>query len=82
MQISELSGQVNGSRLDSGSKDKQPSPAPSPEPRAKLPALGLDSPQSATLPLRTPDPSASEQMEGMLCRKQEMESHGKKAANR
>lgn len=82
MQISEMSGQVNGSRLDSGSKEKQPSPAPSPQPHSKPPTLGMESSQSATLPLRTPDLSALEEMEGMLCRKQEMESHGKKAANR
>uniref|UniRef100_A0A8C9B247 Spectrin beta chain, non-erythrocytic 2 n=1 Tax=Prolemur simus TaxID=1328070 RepID=A0A8C9B247_PROSS len=36
----------------------------------------------ATLPPRGPEPSAQEQMEGMLCRKQEMEAFGKKAANR
>ncbi|ELV09523.1 Spectrin beta chain, brain 2 [Tupaia chinensis] len=36
----------------------------------------------ATLPSRGPEVSAQEQMEGMLCRKQEMEAFGKKAANR
>lgn len=36
----------------------------------------------ATLPPRGPELSAQEQMEGILCRKQEMESFGKKAANR
>ncbi|KAJ7307474.1 hypothetical protein JRQ81_009495 [Phrynocephalus forsythii] len=61
---------------------KETSPDPSPKLRSKPPALGPDLSQSATLPLRTPDPSAPEQMEGVLCRKQEMESHGKKAANR
>nr|XP_020669027.1 spectrin beta chain, non-erythrocytic 2 [Pogona vitticeps] len=82
-QISETSTTVNGSRLDSVSKGKEPSPVPSPKPRSKLPALSPDPTQSATLPLRTPDPSTpTEQMEGVLCRKQEMESHGKKAANR
>lgn len=36
----------------------------------------------ATLPTRGPELSAQEQMEGMLCRKQEMEAFNKKAANR
>ncbi|EHB13805.1 Spectrin beta chain, brain 2 [Heterocephalus glaber] len=36
----------------------------------------------ATLPTRGPELSAQEQMEGMLCRKQEMETSLKKAANR
>ncbi|XP_075875964.1 spectrin family protein isoform X2 [Nelusetta ayraudi] len=37
---------------------------------------------SATLPSRTGAESDPETMEGMLCRKQEMESHSKKAATR
>ncbi|KAF6106437.1 spectrin beta, non-erythrocytic 2 [Phyllostomus discolor] len=41
-----------------------------------------ESAQVATLPPRGPELSAQEQMEGMLCRKQEMEAVGKKAANR
>uniref|UniRef100_A0A8D2LEI7 Spectrin beta chain n=1 Tax=Varanus komodoensis TaxID=61221 RepID=A0A8D2LEI7_VARKO len=77
-----VSATVNGSRLDPESKGKEPSPAPSPKLRSKPSASGADPTQATTLPLRTPDLSASEQMEGMLCRKQEMESQGKKAANR
>lgn len=41
-----------------------------------------ESTRVATLPSRGPELSAQEQMEGMLCRKQEMEAFGKKAANR
>lgn len=41
-----------------------------------------ESARVATLPTRGPELSAQEQMEGMLCRKQEMEAFGKKAANR
>lgn len=37
---------------------------------------------SATLPSRGGAESEPETMEGMLCRKQEMESHSKKAASR
>lgn len=37
---------------------------------------------SATLPSRGGAESEPETMEGMLCRKQEMESHSKKAATR
>lgn len=37
---------------------------------------------SATLPNRGGAESEPEAMEGMLCRKQEMESHSKKAATR
>ena len=33
------------------------------------------------MPPRGPELSAQEQMEGMLCRKQEMEAFGKKAAS-
>ena len=41
-----------------------------------------ESARVATLPTRGPELSAQEQMEGLLCRKQEMEAFGKKAANR
>lgn len=41
-----------------------------------------ESARVATLPTRGPELSAQEQMEGALCRKQEMEAFGKKAANR
>ncbi|XP_008145110.2 spectrin beta chain, non-erythrocytic 2 isoform X1 [Eptesicus fuscus] len=41
-----------------------------------------ESARVATLPSRGQELSAQEQMEGMLCRKQEMEAFGKKAANR
>ena len=37
---------------------------------------------SATLPSRGGAESGPDAMEGMLCRKQEMESHSKKAATR
>lgn len=47
---------------------------------------GLDSASrqdpSATLPGRGGAEAATENMEGILCRKQEMESHNKKAATR
>ncbi|KAM4720867.1 spectrin beta chain, non-erythrocytic 2 isoform 2-T2 [Rhinophrynus dorsalis] len=66
-------------RRDIITKDGSPPPSP------QLPARPVISPmniQYSTLPLSIPEPLASEQMEGMLHRKQEMESHNKKAANR
>uniref|UniRef100_A0A8C6Y1T6 Spectrin beta chain n=1 Tax=Naja naja TaxID=35670 RepID=A0A8C6Y1T6_NAJNA len=80
--ISESSAAVNGSQLDSVSKGKEPSPSSSPKLSSKPAVFSMEPAQSVTLPPRTPDDSASEQMGGILYRKQEMESHGKKAANR
>ncbi|XP_026548309.1 spectrin beta chain, non-erythrocytic 2-like, partial [Notechis scutatus] len=80
--ISESSAAVNGSQLDSVSKGKEPSPSASPKLSSKPAVFSTDPTQSVTLPPRMPDDSASEQMGGILYRKQEMESHGKKAANR
>lgn len=78
----ETSDATNGTRADILIKDGNGSPAPSPKNRPKS-GLPADTPHSATLPLRSPtDPPSTEQMEGMLCRKQEMESQAKKAANR
>ncbi|XP_039222171.1 spectrin beta chain, non-erythrocytic 2 isoform X1 [Crotalus tigris] len=81
-QISESPATVNGSQLDSVSKSKEPSPPASPKLSSKPAVLSMDPAQSVTLPPRMPDDSASEQMGGILYRKQEMESHGRKAANR
>lgn len=53
-------------------------PAPSPMPQSR----SSESAHVATLPTRGPELSAQEQMEGLLCRKQEMEAFNKKAANR
>uniref|UniRef100_A0A8C6Y0T9 Spectrin beta chain n=1 Tax=Naja naja TaxID=35670 RepID=A0A8C6Y0T9_NAJNA len=61
---------------------KEPSPSSSPKLSSKPAVFSMEPAQSVTLPPRTPDDSASEQMGGILYRKQEMESHGKKAANR
>ncbi|XP_042532451.1 spectrin beta chain, non-erythrocytic 2 isoform X2 [Dipodomys spectabilis] len=52
--------------------------APSAVPQSR----SSESAHVATLPARGPELSAQEQMEGMLCRKQEMEAPNKKAANR
>ncbi|XP_040266018.1 spectrin beta chain, non-erythrocytic 2 isoform X3 [Bufo bufo] len=60
-------------------KDGSPPPSPQIQSRPTFTAINL---QTATLPISSPEPFASEQMEGMLHRKQEMESHAKKAANR
>ncbi|XP_048215584.1 spectrin beta chain, non-erythrocytic 2 isoform X2 [Perognathus longimembris pacificus] len=62
-----------------GEKPAQPrGPAPPAGPQSRPP----ESAHGATLPTRGPELSAQEQMEGMLCRKQEMEAPNKKAANR
>ncbi|MGH0144968.1 UNVERIFIED_CONTAM: hypothetical protein FKN15_004631 [Acipenser sinensis] len=50
--------------------------AASSEPGARIEPL-----PSATLPSKVSEPSGGEQMEGMLCRKHEMESFSKKAAS-
>ncbi|CAH6793507.1 spectrin beta chain, non-erythrocytic 2 isoform X3 [Phodopus roborovskii] len=62
-----------------GERQTQPrGSAPSPMPQSR----SSESAHVATLPTRGPELSAQEQMEGMLCRKQEMEAFNKKAANR
>ncbi|XP_043827920.1 spectrin beta chain, non-erythrocytic 2 [Dromiciops gliroides] len=67
---------ANGPRGERQSRARGPAPSPMPQGRAPEAAY------SATLPPRGPELSAQEQMEGLLCRKQEMEAFGKKAANR
>uniref|UniRef100_A0A7M4F6Q8 Spectrin beta chain n=1 Tax=Crocodylus porosus TaxID=8502 RepID=A0A7M4F6Q8_CROPO len=81
-QVLETTEATSGAGLDPLAKDKEQSPAPSPKPRLKGPALIADPAHAATLPPRAPEPPAQETMEGTLCRKQEMEAQGKKAANR
>ncbi|XP_074860919.1 spectrin beta chain, non-erythrocytic 2 isoform X2 [Carettochelys insculpta] len=81
-QVSEMAEVTDGTRPDALAQEKDHSPAPSPKAHTKLPALTPEPAHSATLPLRSPDPAAQEHMEGALCRKQEMEAQGKKAANR
>ncbi|XP_043916434.1 spectrin beta chain, non-erythrocytic 1-like isoform X2 [Protopterus annectens] len=49
---------------------------------SKLPSKPHLDPLSTTLPGKIPDTTGEEQVEGMLYRKQEMETHNKKAANR
>ncbi|XP_053417070.1 spectrin beta chain, non-erythrocytic 2 isoform X2 [Nycticebus coucang] len=53
-----------------------------PAPPGMAQSRSSESAHAATLPPHGLEPSAQEQMEGMLCRKQEMEAFGKKAANR
>uniref|UniRef100_A0A8C0LCD2 Spectrin beta chain n=1 Tax=Canis lupus dingo TaxID=286419 RepID=A0A8C0LCD2_CANLU len=78
----------------SGKEEENPPPATSthaaekqtrtrgPAPPVMPQSRSSESARVATLPPRGPELSAQEQMEGMLCRKQEMEAFGKKAANR
>ncbi|XP_007943141.1 spectrin beta chain, non-erythrocytic 2 [Orycteropus afer afer] len=66
----------NGPRGERQTRARGPPPPGMPQSRSS------ESAHVATLPPRAPEPSAQEQMEGMLCRKQEMEAFGKKAANR
>ncbi|XP_044115709.1 spectrin beta chain, non-erythrocytic 2 isoform X1 [Neovison vison] len=68
--------EANGPRGDKQSRTRGPAPPAMPQSRSS------ESARVATLPPRGPELSAQEQMEGMLCRKQEMEAFGKKAANR
>ncbi|XP_004713763.1 spectrin beta chain, non-erythrocytic 2 [Echinops telfairi] len=68
--------EANGPRGERQSRPRGPPPLAMPQSRSSESAHG------ATLPPRAPEPSAQEQMEGLLCRKQEMEAFGKKAANR
>jgi hypothetical protein len=66
----------SGPRGERQTLPRGPAPSPMPQSRSSEAAHG------ATLPTRGPELSAQEQMEGMLCRKQEMEAFNKKAANR
>ncbi|XP_047547133.1 spectrin beta chain, non-erythrocytic 2 isoform X3 [Lutra lutra] len=68
--------EANGPQGDKHSRTQGPAPPAMPQSRSS------ESARVATLPPRGPELSAQEQMEGMLCRKQEMEAFGKKAANR
>uniref|UniRef100_A0A2K6RQY6 Spectrin beta chain n=1 Tax=Rhinopithecus roxellana TaxID=61622 RepID=A0A2K6RQY6_RHIRO len=68
--------EANGPRGDRQTRTRGPAPPVMPQSRS------TESAHAATLPPRGPEPSAQEQMEGVLCRKQEMEAFGKKAANR
>ncbi|CAH2324922.1 spectrin beta chain, non-erythrocytic 2 isoform X1 [Pelobates cultripes] len=70
---------TNGAKTELSGKDGSPPPSPELQVRPTFSPLNI---QSSTLPFGVPEPLASEQMEGMLHRKQEMESHNKKAANR
>uniref|UniRef100_A0A452RHF9 Spectrin beta chain n=1 Tax=Ursus americanus TaxID=9643 RepID=A0A452RHF9_URSAM len=68
--------EANGPRGEKQPRTRGPAPSVMPQSRSS------ESARVATLPPRGPELSAQEQMEGMLCRKQEMEAFGKKAANR
>ncbi|XP_072826474.1 spectrin beta chain, non-erythrocytic 2 isoform X2 [Vicugna pacos] len=68
--------EANGPRGEKQTRTRGPAPPIMPQSRSS------ESARVATLPTRGPELSAQEQMEGMLCRKQEMEAFGKKAANR
>nr|DBA17114.1 TPA: hypothetical protein GDO54_002609 [Pyxicephalus adspersus] len=75
----DTSDAANGAKTDVIPKDGSPPPSPQLVSRPTFAPINL---QTSTLPINIPEPLASEQMEGMLHRKQEMESHAKKAANR
>ncbi|XP_021505956.1 spectrin beta chain, non-erythrocytic 2 isoform X2 [Meriones unguiculatus] len=68
--------ELSGPRGERQTRPRGPAPSPMPQSRSS------ESAHVATLPTRGPELSAQEQMEGMLCRKQEMEAFNKKAANR
>ncbi|XP_048663648.1 spectrin beta chain, non-erythrocytic 2 isoform X6 [Marmota marmota marmota] len=68
--------EANGPRGDRQTRPRGPAAPVMPQSRSS------ESAHVSTLPTRGPELSAQEQMEGMLCRKQEMEAFGKKAANR
>ncbi|XP_062454825.1 spectrin beta chain, non-erythrocytic 2 [Rhea pennata] len=73
------SPQVPGGPLANGARERGPGTGGSPRGRPR----GAPAPEpahAATLPPRAPP--APESLEGGLCRKQEMEAQGKKAANR
>nr|XP_057942148.1 spectrin family protein isoform X4 [Doryrhamphus excisus] len=71
---------VNGVHSDDTSQGSESESANGPGRDSGLASSRLD--QSATLPGRGGAESEPETMEGILCRKQEMESHSKKAATR
>ncbi|XP_018115461.1 spectrin beta chain, non-erythrocytic 1 isoform X2 [Xenopus laevis] len=75
----EQSDVTNGARTEVITKDRSPPPSPELVARPTFTPINL---QYSTLPSSPTEALASEQMEGMLHRKQEMESHNKKAANR
>lgn len=75
----DMTDAANGAKTDLIPKDGSPPPSPQLVSRPTFAPINL---QTSTLPIGIPEPLASEQMEGMLHRKQEMESHTKKAANR
>ncbi|KAM9220434.1 spectrin beta chain, non-erythrocytic 2 [Dugong dugon] len=68
--------EANGPQGERQTRPRGPAPPVMPQSRSS------ESAHVSTLPPRAPEPSAQEQMEGVLCRKQEMEAFGKKAANR
>ncbi|XP_008821078.1 spectrin beta chain, non-erythrocytic 2 isoform X2 [Nannospalax galili] len=68
--------EANGPQGDRQTQLRGPAPPAIPQSRSS------ESAHVATLPTRGPELSAQEQMEGMLCRKHEMEAFNKKAANR
>uniref|UniRef100_A0A8C6CAI3 Spectrin beta chain, non-erythrocytic 2 n=1 Tax=Monodon monoceros TaxID=40151 RepID=A0A8C6CAI3_MONMO len=68
--------EANGPRGEKPTRTRGPTPPIMPQSRSS------ESARVATLPTRGPELSAQEQIEGLLCRKQEMEAFGKKAANR
>ncbi|XP_009006782.3 spectrin beta chain, non-erythrocytic 2 isoform X1 [Callithrix jacchus] len=68
--------EANGPRGERQTRTRGSAPPTIPQSRS------TESAHAATLPPRAPELSAQEQMEGVLCRKQEMEAFGKKAANR
>lgn len=68
--------EANGPRGERQTRPQGPASPVIPQSRSS------ESAHVATLPSRGPELSAQEQMEGMLCRKQEMETTLKKAANR
>ncbi|XP_064407877.1 spectrin beta chain, non-erythrocytic 1 isoform X2 [Latimeria chalumnae] len=80
-QVSEILESSNGTDAASVPKEKGLSPSPLLLPSGK-PAAPGDPSHSATLPSKPPESPAPEETEGMLCRKQEMESQNKKAASR
>ncbi|EPQ06581.1 Spectrin beta chain, brain 2 [Myotis brandtii] len=75
-QASGPGGETNGPQGERQTRIQGSAPPILPQSRSS------ESARVATLPSRGPELSAQEQMEGMLCRKQEMEAFGKKAANR
>ncbi|KAM8940469.1 spectrin beta chain, non-erythrocytic 2 isoform 1-T1 [Pelodytes ibericus] len=70
---------TNGARKKVEGKDGSPPTAPEIQARPIFSPINI---KSSILASSIPEPLASEQMEGMLHRKQEMESYIKKAANR